>query len=102
MRVGISALEFWRLTPAETFAAIEAANWRQEQDEYRDAWSAWHAAALMRTKRMPSFKRFVQGHETRALEGEELEKRRAEKREMQQQFDVAALNAALAKKNVDS
>jgi len=86
--------EFWSLTPRETYAAIEAARWQLEREHRRDAWLAWHIAALSRAKRLPALQRLIGAGKARALEGEELERRRAEHREIMQKIDVGRINEA--------
>lgn len=54
----MGVLEFWSLTPRETYQAIEAAAERDQRIHEQLAWTAWHTAALQRTKRMPSWKQF--------------------------------------------
>ena len=82
--------EFWDLTPRETWITIEAAGWRAERDARRDVALAWHVAALARTKILPSLRQLLHPPKARKLEGEELERRRAEHAGM-----VAALDPAL-------
>jgi hypothetical protein len=86
------------MTPRETYALIDAASWQIEQDHKRDAWLAWHTAALMRKKRMPKLKELQGGGKTKVLEGEELQRRRSEKREMLANLDLDKLNEAMRKK----
>lgn len=71
-------MEFWALTPRETYAAIDAANWRTQWQQKRDVALAWHIAALTRARNLPSLQQLLCLGETRVLEGEELERRRAE------------------------
>jgi hypothetical protein len=84
--VGVGVEEFWALTPAETFAVLEAGIWRMEQEQRGRAWLAWHVAALGRAKKLPSLKRLMGGGKTRVLSGEELEKRKAEHEAMAAQL----------------
>ena len=86
------------MTPRETSAAIEAFTWRMEREHRRDAWLAWHTAALSRAKRLPPLRRLLGGGETRELGGEELERRRRERDEMLEQIDVKKLNAAMRRR----
>lgn len=86
------------MTPREVGAAIEAFAWRMEREHRRDAWLAWHVAALSRAKRLPPLRRLLGGGETRALEGEELERRRRERDEMLEQIDVEKLNEAMRRR----
>lgn len=84
------------MTPAETNATIEAANWRMERKRKLYLSTAWHAAALSRAKRMPRLRRLLEGEgETRILKGEELERRRREKEEMMRAIDIDKLNEAM-------
>ena len=94
LKCGIGVAEFWSLTPRETYAVIKAANWRLEREHRRDAWLAWHIAALSRAKRLPTLQRLIAPGKSRALEGEELERRRAEHREIVQKIDVDRINEA--------
>jgi len=91
--------EFWALTPHETYMAIEAAAWRLEREHRRDAWLAWHVAALTRAKRLPALKRLLGTDKARALEGEELEGRRTEHREIMGKIDVGKINEAKQRGN---
>lgn len=86
------------MTPRETFMAIEALVWREEMQQKQLMAAAWHTAALMRQKRMPSLQRFLNPPKpARKLTGKELEKRRKQHREMTQRLDIDALGARLAK-----
>ena len=82
------------MTPCETYATIEAVSWQLEREHRRDAWLAWHIAALSRAKRMPPLQRLIGAGKAQALEGEELERRRAEHREIMQKIDVDRINEA--------
>lgn len=95
----MSAPEFWELTPRETLATIEAFQWRQEQAHRRDAWLAWHVAALSRAKRLPGLRALLRPAKARGLEGEELERRRRERDEMLARVDVERLNEAMRRRN---
>ena len=86
--------EFWSLTPRETYAAIEAVSWRLEREHRRDAWLAWHIAALSRAKRLPALKKLLGSDKAKPLEGEELKRRRAEHQEIMQKIDVDKINEA--------
>jgi hypothetical protein len=88
-------VEFWDMTPREIQAAIEADIWRRELVHRRDAWLAWHVAALSRAKRLPPLQRMLGGGQTRELEGEELERRRREHQEIMEKIDVQKINEAL-------
>jgi len=69
-----------------------------EREHRRDAWLAWHVAALSRAKRLPPLQRLLGGGESRVLEGEELERRRRERDEMLERIDVGKLNEAMMRK----
>jgi hypothetical protein len=75
---GVSVAEFWALTPRETFMVLAAAGRRFEREHRRDAWIAWHTAALGRVKKLPSLQRLMPVKPARTLHGAELAKRRAE------------------------
>ena len=94
LKCGIGVREFWSLTPRETYMVLEAATWRLEREHRRDAWLAWHIAALSRAKRLPALQRLIAPGKARALEGEELERRRAEHQEIVQKIDVDRINEA--------
>lgn len=94
LKCGVGVLEFWSLTPRETYAVIEASSCRLEREHRRDAWLAWHIAALSRAKRLPPLQRLIAPGKARALKGEELERRRAEHREIVQKIDVRKINEA--------
>jgi len=91
LRAGISVLEFWDLTPWETFMMIDASIWREEIQQKRDLVLAWQTAALTRAKRMPSLKQLLNTKPARPLVGQELEKRRKEFRDMTSNLDVSKL-----------
>jgi len=86
------------MIPREVSAAIEAFAWRVEREHRRDAWLAWHTAALSRAKRLPPLQRLLGGGETRVLQGEELELRRRERDEMLERIDVGKLNEAVRRR----
>jgi hypothetical protein len=54
LRSGLSVAEFWEMTPAETYAVIEAANWREDQRLRQQVAMARLTASLVRAKRLPS------------------------------------------------
>ena len=92
LRAGIRVLEFWDLTPRETYMMIDASIWREEVQQKRDLVLAWQTAALTRAKRMPSLKQLLNTKPARPLVGEELEKRREEFRQMTKNLDLSKLN----------
>lgn len=73
---------FWSLTPRELMLHFEAYEARAVREHQRDAWLAWHIAALSRAKRLPSLRRLMGLDRARPLHGEELERRRAEHAEL--------------------
>jgi len=73
LKAGVSALDYWAMTPREVFGAIRAANWRMKYAHQERAWQAWHTAALMRSRRMPSLQRLTSPPVTRKLSKEEAE-----------------------------
>jgi hypothetical protein len=83
------------MTPRETFAAIEAANWRAERTHRRDAWLAWHTAALTRARRLPSLQRLIKPRDAKPLVGDELERRRSERDEILKSIDVDKINEVM-------
>jgi len=74
----VSVAEFWALTPRETFMVLAAAGRRFEREHRRDAWIAWHTAALGRVKKLPSLQRLMPTKPARSLHGAELQKRQRE------------------------
>ena len=78
LKAGLSVAEFWDLTPKELRLCFEADQWRQTQQVQRDAWLAWHIAALSRTKRLPPLRQMLLPMEAKPLRGAELERRREE------------------------
>jgi len=94
LRHGVDALTFWALTPRETVQTIEAARWREERAQKQAVTAAWLTATLSRAKRVPKLARLLGEGGTRVLRGEERDKRRREKAEMQERFDVTRINEA--------
>ena len=80
--MGISVSEFWAMTPWELRLALEAGARRLERERQRDAWLAWHIAAMGRAKRLPSLRRLLGVPRARRLQGAELERRRREHAEI--------------------
>ena len=60
---GVTALEFWRMTPGEVCAAMQAANGRARSELKRSLYQAWYTAALTRIKRMMSLKKLIRDDE---------------------------------------
>jgi hypothetical protein len=78
LRCGVTVESFWSMTPRETYATIEAAAWRAEQEQKARAWLAWHTAALSRAKRMPPLARLLPLPAARPLSKEDAAKKRSE------------------------
>jgi hypothetical protein len=94
LRSGISVTEFWQLTPRETWAAIDAAVWREQQQEEHDMAMAWLMAKLSRAKKIPSLKSLLsKGQAPRPLRGAEKTERRAQFKKLAAPDKVAAINA---------
>jgi hypothetical protein len=91
LRARVGILEFWDLTPRETFMMIDASLWREEVQQKQDLTLAWQTAALIRAKRLPSLKQLLNNKPAKPLRGEELEKRRQEFKEMTANLDVSKL-----------
>jgi len=83
------------MTPRETFATIDAANWRADVQRHRDIWFAWHIAALSRAKRMPPLQRLLGGGQAKALAGKALEKRRREHQKIRASINVDLINEVM-------
>lgn len=91
MRCEVKALDFWDLTPRETYATIEAWLWRSEQHQRQQIALAWRTAALTRAKKLPTLAELL-NKPAKALVGAELTKRRAEWRSMTRNVNLSALN----------
>lgn len=87
LKAGIAVSEFWAMTPRETAMMMEAATWRHRQEQQRNAWLAWHVAALIRSHRMPSLQQLRGETGTRMLAPEEAARRRREQEEMAARVD---------------
>lgn len=91
LHAGISVLEFWDLTPRETYRAIEASIWRDEQTQRQQIAQAWRTAALTRAKKMPTLKQLLTTGPAKPLVGKELQRRRKEFEEMTSGVDLSKL-----------
>lgn len=94
LRCGISALEYWDMTPRETLLAIRA---RSEQVYKERLTQAWQTAALTRAKRLPKLDQLLAGR-ARPLRGEELKKRREEHEELTKRLSVDKINEIMRRK----
>lgn len=71
------------MTPREVYAAIDAANWRDQNRFELATYVAWRTAGYIRSKDMPkSFKHVLDPPKTKALTPEEAKVRRAEYEKM--------------------
>jgi hypothetical protein len=82
LHAGISLLDFWDYTPIEVTKEIKNSQRKADQRTKSILWGAWHNALLIRQKRLPSLRSLLSGGKSRKLEGEELERRRKEFKEM--------------------
>lgn len=99
LRTGITVADFWGMTPRETWAAMDAAAWRMEQEQRNRAWLAWHTAALSRAKRMPPLSKLLRSDHPQVLTGEALKRRRAERDDLLSTLNLDKLNEAMRKRN---
>lgn len=90
LRAGVTVLEFWDLTPRETFMAIAAAIWRDEQAQRQQIALAWRTAALTRAKKLPTLKQLLTPP-AKPLAGAELERRRQEFEQMGANLDYSKI-----------
>jgi len=91
LQAGLGVLEFWDLTPAETYAAIEASIWRITQSQRRELAQAWRIAAFSRAKRLPPLNQVLNTGPAKPLKGAERLKRRKEFADMQAAIDPTKL-----------
>lgn len=89
--MGIGVLEFWDLTPAETYAAIEGAIKREELRQRKDLALAWRIAAFTRAKKLPPLKKVLNTAPAKPLRGAERDRRRREFAEMTTNLDLSKL-----------
>jgi hypothetical protein len=86
--------EFWDQTPQETWAAIDAAVWREQQQQEHDMAMAWLMARLSRAKKIPSLKNLLsRGQASRPLRGAEKIERRDQFKRLATADKLAAINA---------
>lgn len=74
------------MTPVETMAVLDAAAWRMEREQRMQGWLAWHVAALSRAKRLPPLRRLLRVSDGKSLDGEDLEERRSEFKELRERM----------------
>lgn len=97
MQAGISLLEFWELTPRETYQTIEAYVWRDRQNQKKQIAQAWRIAALTRARKLPNLKTVLASGPARPLVGRERVQRREEFQEMTANVDLKALAERMRK-----
>jgi hypothetical protein len=66
------------MTPYEVYAAVEAYQFRERQEQRGRAWIAWHTAALMSQERLPRFEQLVEPPKAKTLSKEEAALRKEE------------------------
>ena len=81
LRVGLTIAEFWDATPKEIGLLFERDIARQVAEINGRMSLAWHIAALMRQKTLPSLSSLM-ASVSRRLHGDELERRRREHAEI--------------------
>ncbi len=86
MRLGHSVPEFLDLTPREFGMAMKAAEWRMDRQRREAAWIAWHTAALMRSRKLPTLSRFL-GKDTGSQPAKSREQLQSEHDEMVRRHD---------------
>ncbi len=83
--LGVGVAEFWDMTPRELTQLAKARKWQREQEMQRLAWLAWSVAALMRTKQLPSLRKWLGQDKGRPLTEAERAVRAAEHAELAEQ-----------------
>lgn len=73
---------FWNLTFHEFNLMVKGYNDRMEMENKQLISNAWHTAVFQRQKKLKPLKMLLANRETKVLEGEELERRRAEFEEL--------------------
>lgn len=74
------------MTPRETHLAFQALVERARYEQRRDAWIAWHTAALGQAKRMPPLARLFPAAPAKKLTPEAAEARRREFEELKERM----------------
>lgn len=69
--MGVGVLEFWDLTPDELHTVLHARLEHERYRQRREAWQAWHTAAVMRAKRLPPLARLFPAAPAKRLTPEE-------------------------------
>lgn len=82
LKAGISAIEFWRMTPFEVYAAIAVENWRRHERHTELRSIIWQLALLQRQERLPKLEDFIAPPRTQELTPEEAAQHKAEHQKM--------------------
>lgn len=81
------------MTPHETYMAIEAAIWRNEQSQNESIALAWRMAMLSRAQKMPSLKSLLSSSKpAKPLTGSELATRKKEFSDMAANINLSMIN----------
>ena len=88
LRAGVTVLSFWDLTPRETLIAMEAAVWRAEQAQAGQLAQAWHVAALLRNKQLPSLRTLLARLKPSKAKKLPIEERRREFESFKRSFEA--------------
>ena len=70
------------MTPAEVWRDLAARRKREQEERERQVWLAWHTAAWMRSKTLPSLNEVLGRNRTRTLSKAQAEERKAEHDEL--------------------
>ena len=93
---------FWDLTPKELWLVFKVTAWRWLQEQKRDAWLAWHIAALTRAKRLPSLASVMPKPPARKLSGAELRTRQQEFAELTERYERGRRKPTRDRQDTDS
>lgn len=66
------------MTPREVWRDLEARRYRAREEREQLVWMAWHTAAWMRSKKLPSLNEALGQNKTRILTAEEAAERKGE------------------------
>jgi hypothetical protein len=58
--------------------AMDAAEWRLEEEQRKRAWAVWHIAALSRVKKMPGLDALIKQPKAKRLTEEEASEKQAD------------------------
>lgn len=92
---------FWEMTPRETFAALDAAAWREERQARHDIRMAWFNANWQRAKRMPSLQSILNKSKApKPMTSADHHQRRQEFKRMASPDKIARINEHMKKLKV--